>query len=96
LTYLWIVPARVGGTWNFRADGDQPFTVRFDQTFQKINGEATIGGAKQALKNATLAGDQIRFAFADEKGATRTVTGHGPQRAKSPARPALRAAATCA
>jgi hypothetical protein len=75
IAYLWIVPARVGGTWNFRADGDQPFTVRFDQTFQKINGEATIGGAKQALKNATLAGDQIRFAFADEKGATRTVTG---------------------
>jgi hypothetical protein len=73
--YLWIVPARVGGTWSFRADGQQPFNVRFDQTFQRIKGEATIGGAKQALKDAALAGDQIRFAFADEKGAMRTVTG---------------------
>ncbi len=74
--YLWIVPARVGGTWNFRAaDGSLQFTARLDQTFQKINGEATIGGTKQPLTGARLDGDQIRFAFADDKGGTRTVAG---------------------
>jgi hypothetical protein len=73
--YLWIVPARVGGTWNFRAEDGMQFEARFDQTFQKINGEATVGGTKQPLTDARLDGEQIRFAFADGKGATRTVSG---------------------
>jgi hypothetical protein len=74
--YLWIVPARVGGNWRFRdQSGDLEFNVRFEQNYQKISGEAVIGGAKQPLVGATLSGDQIHFAFNDSKGVTRTVSG---------------------
>jgi hypothetical protein len=74
--YLWIVPARVGGTWSFKEEGGaQPFTVKLDQTYQKIEGETLSGAAKQPLVGATLNGDEIRFAFNDARGVTRTLTG---------------------
>jgi hypothetical protein len=74
--YLWIVPARVGGTWNFRETGGSlQFTVALDQNFQKIGGDVTVAGKKQPLVGATLQGDTLRFAFNDAKGATRTFSG---------------------
>jgi hypothetical protein len=74
--FLWIVPARVGGTWNFRTEnGSLQFEARFDQTFQKIKGEATVGGGKHPLTDARLDGEQLRFALVDGKGGAHTVTG---------------------
>ncbi len=75
--YLWIVPARVGGNWSFRETGagNLQFNVAVNQTFQKISGEVTVGDAKQPLVGATLRGDEVRFAFNDDKGTTRTFTG---------------------
>ncbi len=72
--YLWIVPARVGGTWNFRG-GNVDFAVTLNQSFQKIGGEATMGGRKQPLVGASLSGDAIRFSFNDAKGATQHFSG---------------------
>ena len=69
--YLWIVPARVGGSWNFRnGNGSVEFTASLTQSFQKIGGEVAVGGRKQPLVGASLQGDAIRFAFADAKGVT--------------------------
>jgi hypothetical protein len=74
--YLWIVPARVGGTWNFRdATGGVQFTVSLNQTFQKIGGEVTEGGRKQPLVGASVNGETLRFSFNDAKGVTRHFTG---------------------
>jgi hypothetical protein len=73
--YLWIVPAKVAGTWTLKDNAGLQATVSLNQTFQKINGEATQGGAKQPLVGAALRGDQLTFAFNDEKGVTRTFTG---------------------
>jgi hypothetical protein len=74
--YLWIVPAKVGGNWSFKEQGgDLQFSVKLNQTFQKVEGEAAVGSDKQPLVGATLSGDQIRFAFNDDKGVTRTLTG---------------------
>jgi hypothetical protein len=74
--YLWIVPAKVEGTWTLREQGGngQPgqYTVNLKQTYQKISGNV---GAGQPLVGATLRGDEIRFAFNDDKGVTRTLTG---------------------
>jgi hypothetical protein len=73
--YLWIVPARVDGTWVLR-DGTGPgVTVNLAQTFQKVSGDVTAGAPKQALVGATLRGDTLRFAFNDDKGVTRTFNG---------------------
>jgi phospholipid N-methyltransferase len=72
--YLWIVPARVGGVWSFR-NGSVDFSVSLNQSFQKIGGEVTVGGAKQPLIGAVLQGDSIRFAFTDAKGVTQHFAG---------------------
>lgn len=74
--YLWIVPAQVQGTWQFReAGGGTQFTVNLTQKFQKISGDAATGSNKQPIVGATLRGDEIRFAFNDDQGVTRTLTG---------------------
>jgi hypothetical protein len=74
--YLWIVPAKVEGAWTLREQGGPgQYTVNLKQTFQKISGEVTGGSAKQPLVGATLRGDEVKFAFNDDKGATRTLTG---------------------
>ena len=74
--YLWIVPAKVEGNWSFRDEaGKTAFTVALTQKYQKISGEAGMGGNKNPLVGATLRGEEIRFAFNDDKGQTRTLTG---------------------
>jgi hypothetical protein len=57
--FLWIVPAKVAGTWAFRsAHGDQRFDVELEQSFQKLTGFA--GGAPVAGR---LSGDEIELEF---------------------------------
>ncbi|HTE16305.1 MAG TPA: class I SAM-dependent methyltransferase [Burkholderiales bacterium] len=51
--YLWIVPAKVEGTWRMEGGGD----LVVKQTFQKLDG--TAGG--KAISNAKLHGDAISF-----------------------------------
>jgi len=72
--YLWIVPARVGGNWNFRG-GNADFALALSQSFQKIGGEVTIGGRKQPVIGASLNGSNIRFSFNDAKGVTQHFSG---------------------
>ena len=74
--YLWIVPAKVEGNWTFREDGGKTtFSVAMTQKFQRLSGEAGMGGNKNPLVGATLRGEEIKFAFNDDKGQTRTLTG---------------------
>jgi SAM-dependent methyltransferase len=73
--YLWIVPARVDGTWVLRDAGGANTTINLTQTFQKLSGEVVSGASRQPLVGATLRGDQLRFAFNDDKGVTRTFNG---------------------
>jgi SAM-dependent methyltransferase len=57
--YLWIVPARVTGTWTFRAaSGADSFGVELEQTFQKLTG--SVGDAEAT---GDLRGDAIGFSF---------------------------------
>jgi hypothetical protein len=74
--YLWIVPAKVEGNWTFRDEGGKTaFSVAMTQKFQRLSGEAGMGGNKNPLVGATLRGEEIKFAFNDDKGQTRTLTG---------------------
>jgi len=74
--YLWIVPAKVEGRWTFSEEGGKPsFTAELKQQFQRISGEANAAGSKNPLVGATLRGEEIKFAFNDAKGQTRTLTG---------------------
>ena len=53
--YLWIVPAKVGGTW--KLDNGQ---IRIEQEFQDISGTLTTGG-KDVNFTGKLDGERISF-----------------------------------
>lgn len=73
--YLWIVPARVDGTWALKDASGATFTVNLSQNFQKLTGDVVGASAKQPLVGATLRGEDLKFAFNDGKGVTQTFTG---------------------
>ena len=57
--YLWIVPAKVGGSWKL-ADGE----LTLKQSFQMVTGTLKTGGKETAVKGR-LNGDQISFKAGD-------------------------------
>jgi SAM-dependent methyltransferase len=54
--YLWIVPAKVEGTWKL-PQGD----LTLKQTFQTLSGTLKSGGKTSPVTNGRLSGDQITF-----------------------------------
>jgi hypothetical protein len=72
---LWIVPARVAGTWSLRDDDGLDARITLVQSFQNIGGEFRQGQVRQPLMGAALRGNEIRFTFTDRKGMTHTFTG---------------------
>jgi SAM-dependent methyltransferase len=54
--YLWIVPAKVEGTWQL---GDGELTLK--QTYQTISGSLRRGGKTVQIANGKLNGDQMTF-----------------------------------
>lgn len=75
MAHLWIVPALVEGTWIVEDALGTRVTVRLTQAFQKVGGEIVAGAPRQSLVGATLKANEVRFAFNDAQGATRTFTG---------------------
>ncbi len=64
--YLWIVPAKVAGTWDLQTPSG-PAELTLTQTFQKIEGNLKVGGKQVPLKDAKLNGDRITFSIGDAK-----------------------------
>jgi hypothetical protein len=54
---LWIVPAKVEGTWELPQG-----QLQLSQAFQNVTGALANGANKTALSNGKLSGDQISFA----------------------------------
>jgi Methyltransferase domain len=73
--YLWVVPAQVAGTWVMTRGAAGAAELVIDQQFQRISGSARVAGETLPLTQATLRGDEIRFAFAGEGGAQVAFTG---------------------
>jgi len=61
--YLWVVPARVDGVWDFRDRQGQTFSIELRQTFGKLGGEITRGRVREPLLSATVRGHDLRFTF---------------------------------
>jgi SAM-dependent methyltransferase len=61
--YLWVVPARVDGVWDFEDSERTRFAVDLHQAFESLTGEVTHGGVRTGLRSATLHGVELRFAF---------------------------------
>jgi len=58
--YFWIVPAKVGGTWEWKI-GQDTYRVELSQAFQNLTGTLSGPGGKSKLINATLRGQDITF-----------------------------------
>jgi hypothetical protein len=54
--YLWIVPAKVGGTWKF-SGGE----LKLTQKFQMVSGELISGGKSIKISAGRLRGNDITF-----------------------------------
>jgi hypothetical protein len=54
--YLWIVPAKIGGTWK-TPDGEMTFT----QNFQMISGNVKTGGKSFDISEGRLLGNKLTF-----------------------------------
>jgi SAM-dependent methyltransferase len=55
--YLYIVPAKVAGSW--RLPGGK---LQLEQKFQELSGTLSSGGTHTPIANGRLSGDRIRFA----------------------------------
>lgn len=73
--FLWVVPAKVAGTWVMTRAAAGAAELVLDQQFQRISGSARVAGETLPLTQAVLRGDEIRFAFAGEGGARVAFTG---------------------
>lgn len=61
--YLWIVPARVAGRWQLQAPDGGRLTLSLAQRYQRFDGYAEIAAERLPLTQASLRGDEIRFAL---------------------------------
>ena len=62
--FLWIVPARLAGRWESRlsmGNRTETYDFSFDQTFQVVDGTATIGQETVKLPQFRLNGDRFSF-----------------------------------
>ncbi len=72
--YLWVVPARVQGSWRLRL-GAGDYELRLQQEYQRLSGFAEAGGKRSPVIAARLRGNAIRFAFVDRIGDPRSFEG---------------------
>jgi len=77
-TFLWIVPASVGGRWtmDLLANGaSEKLELNLEQRFQKLDGSVHIGPVVAGLREARLSGFNVAFAYVDNKGVRRNFAG---------------------
>lgn len=69
--YLWIVPARVDGTWTFRrTGGNERFVVQLEQTFQEVKGRE---GNRTQVTAARLRGSHLELSLSSGDTPSRLV-----------------------
>jgi hypothetical protein len=62
--YMWIVPARVAGSWEWHlnlAGQRVDYAALLEQHFQTAEGVARAGDRREVLESLTLRGDEIAF-----------------------------------
>ena len=64
--FLWIVPAKVAGGWDWdlAVEGKRiRYGSHLEQQFQKLDGAARAGDRREVLTDMSLRGDEIRFSL---------------------------------
>ena len=64
--YLWYVPAKVDGTWEFQEEGGADrFSVRFKQHYQELQGTLAGAAPGRTLRDINLRGDDLELTFGE-------------------------------
>jgi hypothetical protein len=64
LIYLYVVPAKVAGSWNARVPASVtkgPMRLELKQQLTRVSGSARIGGKELLLEDVRLKGEQLSF-----------------------------------
>ena len=72
--YLWVVPAKVEGTWRVAIPGND-LRLRFERRYQKLSATGEREGRRVHVLGAKLRGTVIRFTAFDRDGSSREYTG---------------------
>lgn len=67
--YLWIVPAKVAGSWRWQltAGGKpQTYEIQFEQKYQSVGGSVRVNGKPVLIQGAKLNGAELSFGFTAE------------------------------
>ncbi|MBK6746950.1 methyltransferase domain-containing protein [Ottowia sp.] len=76
--HLWLVPANAGGDWDLsfpHAGGRSTVRMSLRQAFQDLSGTVAFKDFETGLREARVAGEQVRFGFIDEAGHLRRFEG---------------------
>jgi SAM-dependent methyltransferase len=72
--YLWIVPAKVAGTWTWHAgSGDAELTL--NQSYQRLEGSLKSDGRELPIRNAKLEGEHVSFEVGEGNPTLREYSG---------------------
>lgn len=69
--YLWIVPANAAGAWHWQLPANGipiEYELGLTQTFQMLEGRASLGGRPGRTEGGRVRGDEIRFILAADAG----------------------------
>lgn len=72
--YLWIVPAKVQGTWKL-SSGSEELDLTLEQRYQKLDGNVRLGPLNAGLRETRLVGERIQFSLVDQTGVRRDFVG---------------------
>ena len=64
--YFWVIPAKVGGTWQWDltvSGKPHKYQVALTQKFQTFSGSVKVDGRDTPVQNGRLRGEQISFSF---------------------------------
>jgi SAM-dependent methyltransferase len=73
--HLWIVPAKLEGSWQLALPGGAALELDLEQTFQKFGGSVTLGPIRAGLREPRLRGDVVSFSFVDGSAVLHELTG---------------------
>jgi hypothetical protein len=64
--YLWIVPAKIEGTWQFQEEGGPDnFSLHFKQHYQELQATVSSATASRTIRDARLRGVDLELSFGE-------------------------------
>ncbi len=71
VVFYWTIPANASGSWMLSAPRLEgaPRSLRFEQRFQRLSGQADFGGLNASAMEPRLEGARISFSLRDQRGA---------------------------